>query len=27
VTFDDGGKRHVQWAPDGPVEPCPPMAG
>jgi hypothetical protein len=27
VTFDDGGKRQVQWAPDGPVEPCPPMAG
>lgn len=23
VIFD-GSRRHVQWVPDGPVEPCPP---
>jgi hypothetical protein len=24
VSFPDG-TRHVQWRPDGPVEPCPPL--
>jgi hypothetical protein len=26
VSFPDG-TRHVQWHPDGPVEPCPPRRG